>query len=72
MERFGIEDKKSCGEITVYEADGSYTPPKHAEPHNGFLSVNGVTTVLVNTRKPKARRVTVWIIRDIIPNNNRL
>ena len=57
------EDKKSRAEIT----DGSYTPPKHAKPHDDFLSVNGVTTILLNSRKPKARKVAAWLIRDIIP-----
>ena len=57
------EDKKSRAEIT----DGSYTPPKHAKPHDDFLSVNGVTTIVLNSRKPKARKVAAWLIRDIIP-----
>ena len=61
------EDKKSCAEINVGSTDGSYTPPKHAKPHDDFLSVNGVTTILLNSRKPKARKVAAWLIRDIIP-----
>ena len=62
-----LQDKKSRDEITVGGTDGSYKPPKHAKPHDGFISVNGVTTVLVNSRKSKARQVTAWIIHDIIP-----
>ena len=61
------EDKKSRAEINVGSTDGSYTPPKHAKPHDDFLSVNGVTTILLNSRKPKARKVAAWLIRDIIP-----
>ena len=61
------EDKKSRAEINVGSTDVSYTPPKHAKPHDDFLSVNGVTTILLNSRKPKARKVAAWLIRDIIP-----
>ena len=62
-----LQDKKSRDEITVGATDGSYKPPKHAKPHDGFLSVNGITTVLVNSRKSKARQVTAWLIYDVMP-----
>ena len=65
--KFGVEDKKNRDKITLGSTEGSYTLPKHAKLHDGFLSVNGVTTVLVNSRKPKARQVTAWLIHDIIP-----
>ena len=61
-----LQDKKSRDEITVGATDGSYKPPKHAKPHDGFLSVNGITTVVINSRKPKAREVTAWLIHDVI------
>ena len=61
------EDKKSRAELTLNRPEGSYTPPKHAKPHDDFLSVNGVTTNLLNSRKPKARKVAERLIRDIIP-----
>ena len=61
------EDKKSRAEINVGSTDGSYTPPKYAKPHDDFLSVNGVTTILLNSRKPRARKVAPWLIHDIIP-----
>ena len=48
------ENKKSRSEINVARTDGSYTPPKHAKPHDGFLSIDGVKKVVVGTRKPKA------------------
>ena len=31
-----LQDKKSRDEITVGGTDGSYKPPKHAKPHDGF------------------------------------
>ena len=65
--KFGVENKKNRDKITLRSTESSYTPPKHAKPHDGFLSVNGVTTVVVNSRKPKARQVTAWLIHDIIP-----
>ena len=65
--KIDLEDKKSRAEINVGSTDGFYTPPKHAKPHDDFLSVNGVTTILLNSRKPKARKVAAWLIRDIIP-----
>ena len=52
--KFGCEDKKSRDEITLGSTEGSYILPKHAKPHDGFLSVNGITTVVINSRKPKA------------------
>ena len=61
------EDKKSRAEITVARTDGSYTHPKHAKLHDDFLSVNGVTTVLLNSRKQRARQVAAWHISEIIP-----
>ena len=65
--KFGCEDKKSRDEITLGSTEGSYILPKHAKPHDGFLSVNGITTVVINSRKPKAREVTAWLIQNVIP-----
>ena len=31
-----------------------------------FLSINGITTVTTLSRKPKARQVSAWIIRDVL------
>ena len=32
-----------------------------------FLSVNGLTAVTTHSRKPKARHVTAWLIRRVLP-----
>jgi prophage antirepressor-like protein len=61
------EDKKKRSEITVHLMDGSYNPPKHAKPHDAFLSVNAVATIVMHSRKPNARRVATWLIKEIIP-----
>ena len=33
-----------------------------------FLSMNGLLTVTVHSRKPNARRVMAWLIRTVLPN----
>ena len=62
-----VKTKKCRDEVTLGSTEGSYILPKHANPHDGFLSVNGITTVVINSRKPKARQVTAWLIHDVLP-----
>ena len=32
-----------------------------------FLSVNGLLSVTTHSRKPKARHITAWLVRDVLP-----
>ena len=60
------EDKKSRAEINVNRPEGSYSPPKHAKPHDHFLSIDGVKKVVVGTRKPKAIELAKELGIDIL------
>ena len=62
-----VEDKKHRSELTVRPTDGSCQVSKSAKPHDGFISLNGLTAVIMNSRKPKARVVSRWLIQNIIP-----
>ena len=35
-----------------------------------FLSVNGLLSVTTHSRKPKARHITAWLVRDVVWVNN--
>ena len=50
------KDKKSRTKITLHPMEGSYTPSKHAKPHDVFLSVNGITTIIMNSRNQRLEK----------------
>ena len=43
-------------------------PPSWPEKtRDVFLSVNGLLYVTTHSRKPKARHITAWLVRDVLP-----
>ena len=61
--QLSFRNKRTRADLTVKKS----SPCWPENNHDIFLSVNGLLSVTTNSRKPRARHVTAWLVRDVVP-----
>lgn len=62
----GIHENYKGVTNTVVLTDGTYNP-SGGNPNALFLTIEGVTILALNSRKPKAQDLQLWFLGEIIP-----